>query len=49
MRSPIYESDPEPAPDSDFVDAELSHLLAGNRGRLRDVRRTPFTVTGVMR
>ena len=48
MSSPIYESDPEPAPDSDFVDAELSHLLAGNRGRLRDVRRTPFTVTGVM-
>jgi hypothetical protein len=48
MSSPIYESDPEPAPDSDFVDGELSHLLAGNRGRLRDVRRTPLTVTGVM-
>ena len=48
MSSPIYQADPESAPDSDFVDAELSHLIAGNRGRLRDVRRTPLTVTGVM-
>jgi hypothetical protein len=48
MSSPIYQGDPEPAPDSGFVDAELSHLLAGNRGRLRDVRRTPLTVTAVI-
>ncbi len=47
MTSSIYQYDPQPVPDSDFVDAELSHLLAGNRGRLRDVRRTPLTVTGV--
>lgn len=48
MRSSIYQSDPQTLPDGDFVDAELSHLLAGNRGRLRDVRRTPLTVIRVM-
>lgn len=44
----IYQSGPEPAPDSEFVDGELRHLVVGNRGRLRDVRRTPLRVTAVM-
>jgi hypothetical protein len=41
----IYASDPNPAPDSDFVPGELGYLVAGNRGRLLDARRTPVTVT----
>jgi hypothetical protein len=43
----IYESDPEAAPDSEFVPGELALLVAGNRGRLLDGRRTPVTVTAV--
>lgn len=43
----IYESDPDRAPDTDFVPGELSHLVAGNHGRLRDSRRTPITVVAV--
>jgi hypothetical protein len=48
LSSPIYQPDPEPAPDTGFVAADLSHLRAGNRGRLLDARRTPLTVTDVM-
>jgi hypothetical protein len=43
----IYASDPNPAPDSDFAPGELRHLVAGNRGRLLDVRRTPVVITAV--
>jgi hypothetical protein len=41
---PIYESDFEPRPDSDFVPADLGRLVIGNRGRLLDARRTPVTL-----
>jgi hypothetical protein len=44
----IYEFDPELAPESDFVDAKLRHLVVGSRGRLRDARRTPLRVTQLM-
>jgi hypothetical protein len=43
----VYESDPQAAPDSDFVAGELGWLVAGNRGRLLDARRTPVAVAGV--
>ncbi len=44
---PIYQSDPNAAPDSDFVSGELHHLVVGNRGRLLDARRTPVEVVAV--
>src|SRR5689334_4604792 len=43
----VYESDPHAAPDSEFVAGELAHLVAGNRARLLDARRTPVAVAGV--
>lgn len=43
----VYRFDPDPAPDDDYVGGELSHLVAGNAGRLLDARRTPVTVTRV--
>ena len=43
----IYESDPDRAPDTDFVPGELGLLVPGNRGRLLDARRTPVTVVAV--
>jgi hypothetical protein len=43
----IYQSDPDSAPDSDFVAGSLEHLVAGNRGRLLDARRTPIRITRV--
>jgi hypothetical protein len=43
----IYASDPDAAPDSDFIASELRHLVAGNRGRLLDARRTPITIVAV--
>lgn len=43
----VYASDPDPAPDSEFLPGELGHLVAGNRGRLLDARRTPVTITAV--
>lgn len=43
----IYESDPGRAPDTDFGPGELGLLVAGNRGRLLDARRTPVTVVAV--
>ncbi|HUO69916.1 MAG TPA: hypothetical protein VMU39_04000 [Solirubrobacteraceae bacterium] len=47
MTDSIYASDPDRAPDSDFVPGELAYLVAGNAGRLLDARRTPVTVTAV--
>jgi hypothetical protein len=43
----VYQSDPDPAPDAGFLPGELRHLVAGNRGRLLDLRRTPVLVTKV--
>jgi hypothetical protein len=43
----IYLSDPDAAPDGEFVGGELRHLVVGNRGRLLDARRTPITITAV--
>jgi hypothetical protein len=40
----IYATDPDPEPDSNFVAGELRHLVAGNRGRLLDQRRTPIAI-----
>jgi hypothetical protein len=42
-----YESDPNSAPDSEFVPGALGHLVVGNRGRLLDARRTPLTVAAI--
>ncbi len=47
MAAAIYASDPNQAPDSEFVPGELRHLVTGSPGRLRDARRTPITVTAV--
>jgi hypothetical protein len=47
MADSVYQSDPDAAPDSEFRPGELRHLVAGNRGRLMDPRRTPVHVTGV--
>jgi hypothetical protein len=47
VSDPVYQSEPEPAPDTDYVPGRLSHLVAGNQGRLLDARRTPITVTAV--
>lgn len=43
----IYQSSEQAEPDSEFELGELAHLVVGNRGRLRDNRRTPITLTGV--
>ena len=47
MAGSIYQSDPNATPDSEFLPGGLHHLVAGNRGRLLDARRTPVHVTGV--
>lgn len=44
----VYQSDPDPAPDAGFLPGEIRHLVAGNCGRLLDLRRTPVLVTRVM-
>ncbi len=43
----IYQFDPDRQPDSDFQAGELRFLLAGNRGRLLDARRTPITIVAL--
>jgi hypothetical protein len=43
----IFQFNPEMAPDSDFEPGELRHLVADNRGRLLDPRRTPVRLTAV--
>ena len=47
MSAGIYQSLPDPAPDSDFDAGGLGYLVVGNHGRLLDARRTPVTVTAV--
>ena len=47
MAGSVYQSDPNATPDSEFLPGGLHHLVAGNRGRLLDARRTPVHVTGV--
>lgn len=48
MSGSVYQSDPDRAPDSQFVPGELGHLVPGNHGRLLDPRRTPVHVTRVL-
>jgi hypothetical protein len=43
----VYASSPDSAPDDDFEPGSLRHLVAGNRGRLLDPRRTPVSVVAV--
>jgi hypothetical protein len=43
----VYQSDPQPAPDSDFQPGDLRLLVAGNRGRLLDARRTPIEIVAL--
>ncbi|HTU78396.1 MAG TPA: hypothetical protein VMF09_06520 [Solirubrobacteraceae bacterium] len=45
----VYQSDPDATPDEAFEPGRLERLVAGNRGRLLDARRTPVEVTGVDR
>src|SRR5215469_3632024 len=47
MTGSVYLSDPNAAPDSEFLPGGLQHLVAGNRARLLDARRTPVHVTVV--
>jgi hypothetical protein len=44
----VYQSDPDPEPDANFVAGELGHLVVGNLGRLLDARRTPISITAVV-
>jgi len=44
VADPVYQSDPAAAPDDDFEPGALRHLVAGNRGRLLDARRTPIRI-----
>lgn len=48
MEDSVYQSNPDRAPDSEFLPGQLRHLVVGNRGRLLDPRRTPVHVTGVL-
>jgi hypothetical protein len=43
----VYHWSGAPEPEDHFEPGELRHLVAGNRGRLLDPRRTPVTVTAV--
>ena len=43
----VYATDPDSAPDAEFVAGRLELLVPGNRGRLLDARRTPIAVTAV--
>jgi hypothetical protein len=45
--SDVYEHDSARAPDDEFEPGRLEHLVSGNRGRLRDPRRTPVTISGL--
>jgi hypothetical protein len=45
--TPIYQSDPDKLPDSDFSPGEIRFLVVGNKGRLLDARRTPVEVTAI--
>ncbi|MGH3263230.1 MAG: hypothetical protein ACRDNS_14675 [Trebonia sp.] len=48
MSEPVYQSDPDAAPDAEFVRGELSLAVPGNRARLLDARRTPLLLTDVI-
>jgi hypothetical protein len=43
----VYAWNPDPLPDAAFASGELHYLVAGNRGRMLDARRTPVTVVDV--
>lgn len=43
----IYQDNPDAAPDSDFENGELRHLVSGNSGRLLDARRTPIRIVEI--
>jgi hypothetical protein len=43
----IYQRDAGAAPDAAFEPGRLHHLVAGNRGRLLDPRRTPVSVAEI--
>src|SRR3981081_2307241 len=47
MPDRVYQSDHAPEPDSKFLTGDLALAVAGNRGRLRDARRTPLSLTAV--
>ncbi len=47
LRDVIYESDPNAAPDDEYLIGAMRHAVAGNHGRLRDARRTPLSITSV--
>jgi hypothetical protein len=44
---PVYEFDPDPAPDTEYMAGVLDLLVVSNHGRLLDARRTPVRVTAV--
>ncbi len=43
----VYLDNPDMPPDSDFEPGEHDHLVVGNKGRLRDPRRTPVSVVEI--
>src|SRR6185437_16388873 len=43
----VYQSDPDRAPDSEFLPGAQRYLVTGNQARLLDPRRTPVHVTSV--
>lgn len=43
----VYQSDPNPRPDSEFEPGTLAHLVPGNRGRMLDPRRTGVSLTAL--
>ena len=43
----VYEHDPDAPGDEAFEAGTLAHVVAGNRARMLDPRRTPVTVLGV--
>ena len=45
--TPVYEHDPDAPGDEAFEAGTFGHLVAGNRARMLDPRRTPVTVLGV--
>ncbi len=45
--APVYKHDPDALGDEAFEPGTLGHVVAGNRARMLDPRRTPVTVLGV--